>query len=118
MDRMAIRNLFSSRSRLLFFGCLVVASYFTYSAVGGAIRTHQLAQEQSQDAADAVKLKQELAYIQAVKNYVSSDDYVEQQARRQLGYIKPGEVPYVVISPPIKASAITSGQWWERLFPR
>lgn len=115
---MAIRNLVNSRSRLLFFGCLLVAAYFTYSAVGGAIRTHQLSQEQSQDAAQAVKLKQELTYIAAVKDYVASDDYVEQEARRQLGYIRPGEVPYVVISPPVKADATVSGLWWERLFPR
>ncbi len=115
---MAFWNPVNSRGRLVFCACLVVAAYFTYSAVGGAIRTHQLAQEQSQDVADAVKLKQELAYIQAVKDYVSSDDYVEQQARRQLGYIRPGEVPYVVISPPAKTDTTAIGSWWERLFPR
>ena len=115
---MAIRTFVNSRSRLLFCGCLLVAGYFTYSAVGGAIKTHQLAQERAQDAAQAVQLKDELAYITAVKDYVSSDDYVEQQARRQLGYIRPGEVPYVVVSPPVKADATTSGIWWERLFPR
>lgn len=117
---MALRSFVNSRGRVLFLGCLVAASYFTYSAVGGAIRTHQLAQEKSQDSAELTTLRQKVAYLQAVKDYVASDDYVEQEARRQLGYVRYGEVPYVVVSPALKSDSTSpvTGDWWQRLFPR
>lgn len=109
----------NSRSRLLFVVCLVVAGYFVYSASIGALRTHQLSQEEEDAGRQVQLLKEKKAYLEAVKNYVASDAYVEQQARRQLGYIREGEVPFVVVSPPLKDdSHATSGDWWQRLFPK
>lgn len=109
----------NSRSRLFFLLCLVIAGYFTYSAALGGLRTHQLSQEEGDAVQQVENLKQKKAYLQAVKNYVASDAYVEQEARRQLGYIREGEVPFVVISPPLKQdSQPASGDWWQRLFPR
>ena len=64
------------------------------------------------------QLEAEKAYLQAVKDYVSSDAYVEQEARRRLGYIRDGEVPFVVISPAPQPQTETDGPWWQRLFPR
>jgi cell division protein FtsB len=97
----------------------VAASYFVYSAVGGALRTHELTQERTSATSEEATLKQKATYLTAVKNYVASDDYVEQEARRQLGYTRPGEVLYVVTSPPVKTDAKTpTGDWWQRLFPR
>lgn len=109
----------NSRSRLLFFACLVVAGYFTYTAAVGAFRTHQLSQEERDAARQVQVLKDKKAYLEAVKNYVASDAYVEQQARRQLGYIRDGEVPFVVVSPSLNQDTQpASGDWWQRLFPK
>lgn len=107
------------RARLLFFGCLVVAGYFSYVAISGAIHNRRLADERDNAAEQVAVLKDKKAYLEGVRNYVSSDAYVEQQARRQLGYIREGEIPFVVISPALpNNSQQPIGEWWQRLFPR
>lgn len=109
----------NSRSRLFFLVCLAIAGYFTYSAAIGAFRTHQLTQEEREASRQVEALREKKAYLEAVKAYVASDAYVEQEARRQLGYVREGEVPFVVVSPPLKQeSQPDSGDWWQRLFPR
>ena len=113
-----MRLLPRSRARLLFLACLLVASYFTYTAVVGAVRNHQLAEERAEAERRVAELEAKKAYITAVRDYVASDQYVEQEARRQLGYIREGEVPFVVISPPLEQDDQPTGEWWERLFPR
>ncbi|MCC7362741.1 MAG: septum formation initiator family protein [Dehalococcoidia bacterium] len=85
----------------------------------GAINTHRLAEQRFEAEQDLRALEDRRAYIEAVRDYVSSDQYVEQEARRQLGYVRPGEIPFVVISPPVEDnSELPKGDWWERLFPR
>jgi cell division protein FtsB len=107
-----------SRSRVAFVCCLVVASYFVYSAGVSAFRTHQVSEQHDAAVREMAKLEADRAYLAAVKNYVASDQYVEQEARRRLGYIRDGEIPFVVISPALPEEAQTSGPWWRRLFPR
>jgi cell division protein DivIC len=113
-----MRNFLHSRARLLFVGCLLVAGWLAYSSLNSAIHSHQLAQDRAQAERELAQLEEKKAYIAAVKRYVASDAYVEQEARRRLGYIREGEVPFVVISPPETQEAAPTGEWWERLFPR
>lgn len=109
---------FHSRARLVFLGCVVVAGYFVYVAIAGAVHNHQLAGERSAAAQEVKDLENKKAHLGAVLQYVGSDAYVEQQARRQLGYTRDGEIPFVVISPPLKEDQAPAGDWWQRLFPR
>jgi cell division protein FtsB len=113
-----MRSLTRSKGRLLFLVCLVLAGYFTYTAASDALRNHQLATEQRAAEQNRSNLEAKKQYLQAVKDYVSSDAYVEQQARRQLGYVRDGEISFAVISPPPSETAQPSGDWWQRLFPR
>jgi len=107
-----------SRSRIIFLGCLLIAGYFVYTAAVGAYRTHQLAEEKANAQQEVTALENKKKYLEAVRDYVASDAYVEQQARRQLGYVRDGEVPFVVVGPPLEESAEPTGEWWQRLFPR
>lgn len=107
-----------SRGQLVFLVCLGVAMYFSYTAAVGWYRNHQLAEQRDRAEAQLRILEDKEAYLEAVLQYVSSDDYVEQQARRQLGYIRPGEVPFIVIGPEPVQEDVVAGDWWERLFPR
>ncbi|MBI2765685.1 MAG: septum formation initiator family protein [Chloroflexi bacterium] len=85
----------------------------------GALRNNQFEQERAQTARGVAELQQKEAYLKAVKDYVSSDAYVEQEARRQLGYVRDGEVGFAVISPPAAPDPTApTGDWWQRLFPR
>jgi len=113
-----MRSLTRSKGRLLFLVCLLLAGYFTYTAGSDAFRNHQLADDQRAAEHDRDTLAAKKQYLQAVKDYVSSDAYVEQQARRQLGYVRDGEISFAVVSPPAAETAQPSGDWWQRLFPR
>lgn len=110
--------LLQSRARLLFLGCMILAGYFVYTAVVGELHNRQLRTESAQALQQKDDLAQKEVYLQAVKQYVASDAYVEQEARRQLGYTRDGEIPFAVISPPVKQEAEPAGDWWQRLFPQ
>lgn len=113
-----MRTLLDSRARIFFVVCALLASYFIYTAVNGAVQNHRL----SEDVADAsnglAELQAKKAYLEGVKKYTASDAYVEQEARRRLGMVREGEIPFVVQSPPLPEDEQSSGDWWERLFPR
>jgi len=98
--------------------CLVLASYCMYTAGSGWYRNNRLADGRTAAEQRVAELEDRKTYLEAVKSYVASDAYVEQQARRQLGYAREGEVPFVITSPPIESQGEQSGSWWERLFPR
>ncbi len=107
-----------SRGRIAFLCCLAIASYFIYSAGVSALRTHQVSRQHEEAVQEIERLKSDKAYLEAVKNYVASDQYVEQEARRRLGYVREGEVPFIVLSPELPPESSASGTWWQRLFPR
>lgn len=107
-----------TRGRVLFAGCLLLALYFLYTAGVGVWRNHQLAGERAEAAREVAELQAQKEYLEGIRAYVASDAYVEQEARRQLGYIRDGEVPFVVISPPLEEDSRPKGAWWQRLFPR
>lgn len=107
-----------TRTRLVVIACLAVAGYFAYTAATGWIRNQQLTDDRAEAELRLRELEDRKAYLEAVRDYVASDAYVEQQARRQLGYIRDGEVPFVVTSPPVRDDGNPTGSWWERLFPR
>lgn len=107
-----------SRARLFFLACLLLAGYFSYTAASAALRNHALDQDRREAQRDLDALEAKQAYLKAVLNYASSDAYVEQEARRQLGWMREGEVPFVVIGPPLRDDPTPAGDWWQRLFPR
>lgn len=107
-----------TRTRLVIVFCLVVAAYGMYSAAAGWYRNAQLESDRETAEQRVKDLQDTKQYLEAVKSYVASDAYVEQQARRQLGYGREGETVFVVTSPEIKQDPRQSGSWWERLFPR
>jgi cell division protein FtsB len=107
-----------TRTRFAVVVCLAVAGYFVYTAGTGWLRNQQLGDDRAAAEQHLAELEDRKAYLEGIRDYVASDAYVEQQARRQLGYIRDGEVPFVVISPPVEEDGALSGAWWERLFPR
>jgi cell division protein FtsB len=108
----------SARTRLVIMLCLLVGSYGIYTAASGWYRNTQL--EHNQDSAEerVQELLAKKAYLEGVKQYVASDAYVEQQARRQLGFGREGETVFVVTSPQVEQETRNGESWWERLFPR
>jgi len=107
-----------SSARLFFAASLALSCYFIYTATSGALRSHRIANEEAEAAAAVQDLRQDKEYLEAVLKYVGSDAFVEQEARRRLGYVREGEIAVVVTSPAPKLPPPASGEWWERLFPR
>lgn len=108
----------TTRTRLLILLCFVVAGYGLYTAATGWYRNSQLDQDRAAAEQRVHELESKKAYLEGVRAYVASDAYVEQQARRQLGYGREGETVFVVTSPQTPQGNDQSGSWWERLFPR
>lgn len=106
-----------SRTRVLVMALLVIAGFFVYDAAVDRYQSARTEREKAAVAAEIARLEEKKTYLEAVREYAASDAYVEQQARRQLGWARDGEVPFVVTSPPLPQSE-TKGDWWERLFPR
>lgn len=113
-----MQTLLKSRGRLIFLGCVLLAAYFVYSALSGYAHGQRIDKDRAEAAAQVAQLQKQESYLEAIHKYVASDAYVEQVARRQLGYIREGEIPFVVTSPPLNDDQQPSGEWWERLFPR
>jgi cell division protein FtsB/cell division protein DivIC len=105
-------------SRLLFVGCLILAAYFAFSFIGGWIQGQRLEAEAAEARHEVAVLRDKKERLQAVKRYVSSDAYIEQEARRRLGFVRPGEVPFVIESPSPENAGDATGEWWQRLFSR
>lgn len=113
-----MRRFSTSPARVVFFFCAMLGVYFASTAVQGAIRNERLDDARMQAEREVLELRAEKAYLEAISSYVSSDEYVEQAARRQLGFVRPGETAFVVVGPAPEIPDTASPFWWERMFPR
>lgn len=107
-----------SRGKVTILVCVLVAAYCMYTAAARELRAQSVDRQLVAAEDQLAVLEEKKAYLEAVKQYAASDTYVEQEARRRLGYIREGEIPFVVTSPSLQEPSQTSGDWWERLFPR
>ncbi|MTV48475.1 hypothetical protein GJ688_05685 [Heliobacillus mobilis] len=62
------------------------------AAVPPYLQHRELAQEADRLSADLEQVRTEHGQMQKEKEWLSSDAYVEQVARQQLGLVRPGEV--------------------------
>lgn len=107
-----------TRTTLFFLVCLLLAGYFVYTASSGTVRQRQQNEDHGAALAEVEDLRSRRDHLNAVYEFVVSDAYVEQAARRELGYIREGETAFIVQSPPPPADQQSAGEWWERLFPK
>ena len=107
-----------SRTRVIVVLLLAGGLYFGYTGVNARIQGRQVDAEHDEAKQQVDELKAKKAQLEGVKSYAGSDAYVEQEARRRLGFVRDGEIPVVVISPSLTDGAQPGGEWWERLFPR
>lgn len=109
--------------RIILVAAAVVVGYLVFTSVVTGLKSHGLAHDETtvrQQIADLQRQRDELV---AIREYLSSDEYVESVARRVLGLVKPGETRVIVTSPesdtseqPADATPAPAGTWWESLF--
>jgi cell division protein FtsB len=108
---------------LLACAAVLAIGYLGYTTSRYVIHNYQLHQDEAQIRRDIAQLDRDHAQLVAVRDYLKSDEYVEDVARRILGLVRPGETLVVVSGAP--AAAATPGplaqhtagaEWWKDLF--
>ncbi len=107
-----------TKTTLFLLVCLLLTGYFVYTTSSGAVRQREQNADHDAAIAEIEDLRSRRDHLLAVYEYVASDAYVEQAARRDLGYVREGETAFVVQSPAPTTDQQPAGEWWERLFPK
>ncbi len=97
----------------------VGAIYFLVTGVVDALRAYEARQEVKRWEAEVEELRSRQRALEALRQFMQSDDFVEMMARSYLGLVRKGEEGIVVISPsPTPTPAAVPEPWWEALLPR
>jgi len=100
---------------------LIALAYLGFTTARYVVHHYQLREEESQLRAEIAELQTEQQQLEAVRDYLASDEYVEDVARRVLGLVKPGETLVIVsgIDPsptPAPSATVEPREWWQKLF--
>ncbi len=112
---------------LILAAALLAAGFLALSITRNAVRNYQLRQDERDLRAELRLLDADREQLTAVHDYLESDEYVEDVARRVLGLVRPGETLVVVSgSAPAGGSAAPAAEtapgpslarpWWKDLF--
>ena len=110
-----------SLTPLLLAAAALVVGYFVVTTARNIYHNHQLAQEEASVRRDIAQLDRDHQQLVAVRDYLKSDEYIEYNARRVLGLVRPGETLVIVSSNAPDATATPlapsdGGAWWKDLF--
>jgi len=108
-----------SPARVVLLITAVIALYFLVTAGLNAVRAHQLRQEQDRLQEDVQDLRARYQRLQALKQYLNSDEYIESTARNELVLVHKGETGFIAIST-VPSPTPAPGQeqpalWWDAL---
>jgi cell division protein FtsB len=113
-----------SRAQLVLGVTLVIAGYFLVMGATSALRSSQLGDQEDRLRAELTSLQQRYQRLEALREYLNAEEYIEAVAREQLGLVREGETAIVVIpAPPDGASEgdeesagpAEDELWWETL---
>ena len=109
---------FSSTKLIILISAAVIV-YFLVVAGLGAVRSYQLHQREGSLRSELQELHGRYDRLQALKDYLNSDEFIESASREQLGLVREGETGFVAIS---SQPAPTPGPgdshpelWWDIL---
>lgn len=113
-----------SAPRIILLVVAVVVGYLLYTTVNATLNSYRIAGDEQGVRQEIAELESDQAKLVALRDYLSSDEYIESVARRMLGLVKPGEKLVRVSSSEgeaEKSEGSAEGQstgrdWWESLF--
>lgn len=112
-----------SLARAAMLAAAVVVGYFIFTAVGDALLSQRLDRDEEQLQQEIVDLQRQQAELEAIRDYLQTDEYIEGVARRVLGLVRPGETLVIVSSnaEPTPSPEAELGEdeyrtWWEKLY--
>ena len=109
-------------SKLLIALALLLAGYFTLAAVGGTIFSQRVDRDEQELQQEGAELRADRARLEAVRDYLYTDEYIEGAARRLLGLVREGETLVIVSSSVTPTPAAEDDAelpyrtWWEQLY--
>lgn len=116
---MSKRFVHLSTPRVVFAITAVIVVYFLAVFVGNFVRHRQLNTEEARLEAQIAQMQAKYETLQALEDYVQSDEYIEEVARQQLGLVREGETAFVAIptqpSPTPAPGEADPDLWWDVL---
>lgn len=112
-----------SLTQVVFGVTLIAVGYFAFAAVGGTLLSQRVNQDEQELRREVAQLRQDRAQLEAIREFLWTDEYVEGVARRLLGLVRRGE-SLVIVSPSTTATPVMDAEpgadvqrrWWERLY--
>lgn len=108
---------------LILAAALLAAGFLALSTTRNAVRNYQLRQDERDLRAELRQLDADREQLTAVHDYLESDEYIEDVARRVLGLVRPGETLVIVSGSEVAASSTSPAPgpslarpWWKDLF--
>ncbi len=105
---------------LIVAGALLIVGFLALSTGRNVVHHYQLRQDERDLRAELRQLDADAEDLAAVRQYLESDEYIEDVARRVIGLVRPGETLVIVAGsePVATPTLVTSlGQpWWKTLF--
>lgn len=98
----------------------IIVGYFLVTGATAALRSSRLGERENRLRAEIAGLQERYERLEALREYLGSDEYIEAVAREQLGLVREGETGIVAISAapsptPGAESPADSELWWETL---
>ena len=100
----------------------LVVGYFFFTAIGDTLLSQRLSQDEQGLQQEIAELQRQQSRLEAIREYLRTDEYIEGIARRILGLVRPGETLVIVTSnaTPTPTEGMSEetqlGRWWEQLF--
>ena len=102
---------------------IVVVGYFAFAAVGDTLLSQRVNRDEQQLRQEVAALQEDKAQLEAIREYLWTDEYVEGVARRLLGLVRDSE-SLIIVSPSGTATPAPAPstidqaprRWWERLY--
>lgn len=109
-----------SRNRIVLGVTAVIVGYFLVTWGATALRASHLSERENRLEAEIAGLQQRYDRLDALRQYLGSDEYIEAVAREQLGLVREGETSIIVISTapsptPDPDEPEEDELWWEAL---
>jgi cell division protein FtsB len=108
-----------SSGRVILLVTTLVVVYFLITAALGGVRSYQLHQREGRLNAEIRELQGRYERLEALRDYLNSDEYVEAAAREELGLVREGETGFITIaSQPSPSPAPDDPRpelWWDVL---
>jgi len=95
-------------------------AYLSFTTSRYVIHNYELHQQESQVRREIDQLNKDHEQLVAVRDYLKSDEYIQDVARRVLGLVNPGETLVIVngttpaAAPPV-VQQTPGSEWWKEL---